>query len=136
MPKLLDGIAGKTPRYSDEWLGWSGENPFILIDLGEDKLLNSLSLYTLQEENNWIYLPEKIDIEVGTTMKNFISAKTFSKMEIETNYKENSPLDMRFENMILGRYIRILLKCAPKIPAGKPGQGENAWLFLSEISID
>ncbi len=136
MPKLLDGIAGKTPRYSDEWLGWSGENPFILIDLGEDKLLNSLSLYTLQEENNWIYLPEKIDIEVGTTMKNFISAKTFSKMEIESNYKENSPLDMRFDNMILGRYIRILLKCAPKIPAGKPGQGENAWLFLSEISID
>lgn len=134
--KALDGFMGKTPRYNDDWLGWSGESPVLLIDLGDDQLLNSVSIFTLREHGNWIYLPEQIEVMVGTTKDNFIKAKVMEKMEIESTYKENMPLDLRFDNMILGRYIQVKLHCAPNIPKGNPGEGEKAWLFLSEITVD
>ena len=136
MPKLVDAIAGKAPRINEDWLGWSGQNPSILIDLAEDQLLNSISIFTLKDESNWIYLPNEIEVMVGTTTENFIAAKTFSKLEIEAMFKENTPFDIRFDNMILGRYIKINFKCASKISIDKPGSGENPWLFLSEISVD
>jgi hypothetical protein len=95
-----------------------------------------LSIFTLKDEGNWIYLPDEIEVMVGTTTENFIAAKTFSKLEIEAMFKENTPFDIRFDNMILGRYIKINFKCASKISIDKPGSGENPWLFLSEISVD
>jgi len=136
LAKLLDGVAGHSPRINAEWLGWSGKDLTVLIDLGEEQLLNSVSLSTLREENSWIYLPQHIEVKVGTSMDNFMEAKNMSAMEIESAYRENLPLDLRFDSMILGRYVQISLRCAPPIANGKPGAGEAAWLFLSEIAVD
>lgn len=134
--KAVDGLFGKSPRFNDDWLGWSGESPSFIIDLGSDMLLNSVSIYTLLEEANWIHLPEEIEIKVGTTLDNFINAKTMTRMEIISAYKNNLPIDFRFDSMILGRFVKINCKALEKIPEGKPGAGEKPWIFISEIAID
>lgn len=136
LPKLLDGMGGISPRINDEWLGWSGEDVTILIDLGEEHLLNGVSLWTLKEENDWIYLPRSLSVEVGLEPDQFLQARSMGSDEIASAYKEGQALDLRFDNMILGRYVRVRLGCAPKIPDGRPGAGEDAWLFLSEIAVD
>ena len=33
------------------------------------------------------------------------------------------------------KYVKIIAKNFGKIPSGKPGAGENAWLFCDEIQI-
>jgi hexosaminidase len=133
MKKAVDGFAGKMPKYNDDWLAWYGESPSILIDLGEDQLLNSVSLFLMKDEPNGIFLPKDIEIKVGTSMDNFILAKQMDNMEILQSFVPNAAIDLRFDNMILGRYIKINLKHATK-------QDENntqkPWLFVSEISVD
>jgi hexosaminidase len=34
------------------------------------------------------------------------------------------------------RYLRILIKNFGKIPAGNPGAGTPAWLFVDEIEVN
>lgn len=136
LPKLLDGIEGKKPRVNNEWLAWQEDSTEIVIDLGEEQLLNEVSISLLNDNAAYIYLPTQIDVFVGTTLENFILAKSMVKIEIESAYNENTALDIPFDNMILGRFIHVKFKNLGKIPEGKIGAGEKSWLFLSEIEID
>jgi hexosaminidase len=34
------------------------------------------------------------------------------------------------------RFVKIIAKCHGKISSGKPGAGEDAWLFCDEIKIN
>ena len=135
LPKLLDSKAGHAPRTSSDWLGWSGKNPELLIDLGKVNELNKIDIYTLKEEMNWIYLPSKIEIAWSEDGVQFTSGQTLVQSGIDNGYtvegKINYPL-----NQIQARYIKLNFTCAPKIMKGNPGEGEDAWLFLSEIVID
>ena len=87
----------------------------------------------MKDEPNSIYLPSEIEIKVGTSMDNFILAKQMNTMEIQQSFMPNAAIDLRFDNMILGRYIKINLKCATR----EEGNGsQKPWLFVSEISVD
>jgi hypothetical protein len=32
--------------------------------------------------------------------------------------------------------VKLALTCAPKIEKDKPGAGEDAWVFLSELAVN
>jgi hexosaminidase len=135
LPKLADSKAGHAPRLSSDWLGWSGKSPAITIDLGESSKLNNLDIYTLREESNWIYLPQQISVSVSTDGINFVALKTLSAKEIEDGYGVDNKLSVSLANT-KARYVKLALTCAPKIEKDKPGAGEDAWVFLSELAVN
>jgi hexosaminidase len=135
LPKLADSKAGHAPRLSSDWLGWSGKNPAITIDLGDASKLNNLDIYTLKEESNWIYLPQQISVSVSTDGINFVALKTLSAKEIEDGYGVDNKLSVSLANT-KARYVKLALTCAPKIEKDKPGAGEDAWVFLSELAVN
>ena len=135
LPKLADSKAGHAPRLSSEWLGWSGKNPEITIDLGDVSKLNNLDIYTLKEEMNWIYLPQQIDVSLSTDGINYKPLKSLTAKEIEEGYGVDNKLSIPLDNT-KARYLKLALTCAPKIEKGKPGEGEEAWVFLSELAVN
>ncbi len=134
LPKLLDSKAGHAPRLSSEWLGWSGKSPEIVIDLGKASKLNTLDVYTLKEEINWIYLPVKIDVSLSTDGVGYSTIKTMTTEEIINGYGPDNKLSFNLSNT-KARFVKLSLTCAPKIAKGKAGEGEEAWLFLSELVV-
>jgi len=134
LAKLVDGRAGHAPRLSNEWLGWRGKDPEISIDLGKVTEIRTVGLYILKEELNWIYLPSSIEVFGSEDGKTFQSYQTFTAEEIESGYGQDNKINFYFKDP-LARYIKIILKSAPKIKKEKVGEGEDAWLFLSEIIV-
>ncbi|GBL36171.1 beta-hexosaminidase [Filimonas sp.] len=135
LPKLLDSKAGHAPRLSSEWLGWSGKSPEIVIDLGKASKLNTLDVYTLKEEINWIYLPIKIEVALSADGLSYQTIKTMTVEEIANAYGPDNKLTIALNNT-KARFVKLSLNCAPKIAKGKAGEGEDAWLFLSELVVN
>lgn len=135
LPKLVDGKVGREPRLSSDWLGWSGEDPEFVIDLGSVQDVNKLDMYCLKEEANWIYLPVQIEVSTSKDGAQYQKQQTLTKEGIENGYLMERKIAYPL-NGIPARFVKIKFKCAPLIAAGKPGAGEKAWLFLSELLID
>jgi len=129
---LVDGIVGRSPWYGKEWLGFLGEDCNATIDLGTKQNISKITVDVLSAEWSWIYLPKSIEILVSDDGINFTSVKKSDSPEIE---KQKRAIAFNFENLKT-RYIKVIAVNYGKIPAGKPGEGEKAWLFMDEIMIE
>jgi hexosaminidase len=129
---ITDGQRAHFPRINNEWLAWSGQNMETSIDLVDTLVLESISVGFLKNESDWIYLPGQVDIHISHDNIHFV--KIDSKPTITENNGRNN---YHYQLNKLGvKYIKIVAICAPKIEDGKPGAGENAWLFVDEIEIE
>ena len=129
---LVNGVKALTPRINSEWLGWSGDTMVATIDLGKSTTIYKVESGFLNEEHNWIYLPAALLIEVskdGITYRPIASA-TRQQIQaagrfVKCEFSETSV-----------RYVRISAYPSGKIALGKPGAGEDSWLFCDEIIIE
>lgn len=128
---LTDGQKAHFPRINKEWLAWSGQNMEATIKLGDSNIIESVDIGFLKNESDWIYLPERIEILLSNDSINF------TRLDVVPTISENNGrFNYHFPLKISGAaYIQINAIAAPKISSGKPGAGENAWLFCDEIEI-
>lgn len=127
---LTDGVSGTLPRINSEWLGWSGDDVEITIDLADTLAIFTLSVGMLVDETNWIYAPAGWKISVSNDGLNFRNA-TINRDSKSTLRKMIFTL-----NQEPARYVRIELTNPGKIAPGKPGAGEPSWMMLDEIYIN
>jgi len=66
-----------------------------------------------------------------------ISYKSVKKMELGNAVKTENFVQQL--NISIGnnnaRYIKIVAENYGKLPAGHPGEGTKAWLFVDEVSV-
>jgi hexosaminidase len=127
---LCDGIEAVLPRINREWLGWSGKDVELILDLDTKQPFERIEINSLHDPNNWIYHPKEITIALSDDGKTWRPWKP--KQSDKSNprsfvYQTDTPENCRF--------IKINLKHAGIIPAGAPGEGKSAWLFLDEILL-
>jgi hexosaminidase len=128
---VTDGQKAHFPRINNEWLAWSGQNMDATIDLMNTQMLESLDIGFLKNESDWIYLPNQVEIYTSIDNINFV--KLESKASISNSFSNfNYHYDL---SKVKAKYFKIIAACAPKIEEGKPGAGQNAWLFVDEIEI-
>jgi hexosaminidase len=127
---LVNGVIGTLPRMSNQWLAWNGNDLEATIDLGKEEAISEISIGFLKEELSWIYLPKEIEYFISNDGIQFTSV---GKLTTENINQE------RFANLQIKttktKYVKVVAKNFGKIPSGKPGDGENAWLFSDEIII-
>ena len=128
---LVDGIIASKKRNNQEWLGWSGKNPEITVDLKESVMVEKITISFLKEELNWIYLPASIEFLVSEDGRNFKSIGILNSNQIES--ERFATINIKPKNY---RYIKISLTHFGKIPSGKPGSGMDSWLFCDEIQVN
>ncbi|HRG59331.1 MAG TPA: beta-N-acetylhexosaminidase [Bacteroidia bacterium] len=128
---VTDGQIAHFPRINNEWLAWSGQNMEALIDLKSELYFEQVNIGFLKNESDWIYLPSDVEIHSSTDQIHFVKIDAKATI-IENNGRFNYSYELKKLN---ARYLKIVAKCAPKIEEGRPGTGENAWLFIDEIEI-
>ncbi|MBK7443580.1 MAG: family 20 glycosylhydrolase [Chitinophagales bacterium] len=129
---LVNGIeATVTPNWSgNEWLGFSGTDLEVIIDLGAIDTINSVTVGFLYDKMSWIYPPQSMEIYVSDNQRNFQKA---GQTKINSTQKR---VAVKINSSITtGRYIKIIAPNYGLIPSGNPGSGSKAWLFTDEISI-
>lgn len=127
---LVNAETASTPRINEQWLGWNGNDMEAVIKLEREERVREVEAGFLNEELSWIYFPERVDVFASS---NGISYYSLGKADIDlTNGKRFVKLSTDARSV---RYIKIIAKNRGKIPGGKPGAGENAWLFCDEIII-
>jgi len=121
---LVDGQFGSRPWKGHEWLGFDTSYIEIELDLLKKQKIKSVELSFLKDENSWIHLPVKIELEAVNKNKKYTSSETSIKKEkmlITFSHKTQK--------------IKIKIYSLSKIPNGMPGEGTQPWTFIDEISI-
>jgi hexosaminidase len=127
---LTDGVSATLPRINSEWLGWSGDDVEMTLDLGAKTKISEVSIGQLVDHMNWIYEPSEWKISVSEDGLNYQS--------VATQLSPKSTL-RKVHFKFIGknaRYVRIEAKNPGKIPDGKAGAGESSWMMFDEIFVN
>jgi len=133
---LLDGIRA-TSWYNDGyWAGFEGQDFEAMIDLGSEMTIGSVQVGFLEDQNAWIFLPDKVEVLVSSNGNKYEQMETGIKNEI-IPYAQKRIKD--FGHLFEPRKVQFIKIKAHNIkicPDWHAGAGGKAWLFIDEIIIN
>ena len=129
---LVDGMYGDRGKFGRDWLGFSGKDAIVAIDLGLVKKVNSITIDVLSSPASWIYYPKQITVSYSENGIDYSTERVISAQEIEDS-KGIVKVEIPSTSI---RYLKVNAFNQGKIIAGNPGAGESAWLFIDEIKVE
>ena len=131
---LVNGVsAGAKGISSAEWLGWNGKDLEATIDLGKPDKISTVKIGVLKQEGSWIYLPASAEILLSNDGKEWNAvAKALPDNGV---WKDEHKIEINFTAQSV-QFIKVIVHNYGKIPDGKAGAGNNAWLFVDEIEVN
>jgi hexosaminidase len=89
----------------------------------------------MEQNGGWIYLPTSVEIFTSKDGKTFTATGTTTDYEKDASGFASGFMKVSFSPRT-ARYIKVVAKNYGKIPDGKPGAGNMAWLFVDEIQVN
>ncbi|MFB9863568.1 beta-N-acetylhexosaminidase [Rufibacter immobilis] len=132
---LTDGILGDQDYRKGFWQGFERKDMEAVIDLGQEQVVQEVSIRFLQDVNSWIFLPSQVEFQVAGNDKKFSVAKP---QEHTVPVTLEKPLVKEFSHQAASkktRYIKIRAKNIGVCPPGHPGAGGGAYLMADEIMV-
>lgn len=132
---LNDGLKGSINYFTGRWLGFSGNDFEVLIDLEEPTEISKVELSACVETGNWVFDSRGFIISVSTDGENYTEvfneqypAMTADAHRIFDHILEFSPTEARYVKM-----KAIVENC---IPQWHGARGLAGFLFVDEIAIN
>jgi hexosaminidase len=127
---LIDGVQNKKGMSkSSQFLGFSGTDLEVTLDLGELVSVDSVKVHVFEQNASWIYRPSEVSFYESKNGFDYELSYVSGEPEGKSNliYKMSIPKKTRF--------LKIVAKNKGMIPEGLPGAGNKAWLFADEIEV-
>jgi hexosaminidase len=122
---------------SSEFVGFQGTDLDATIDFGKDVEISTIKLHMLNQNRSWIYLPTEIEVSfmpyIDTTV---ITRHPPIVSQTQKVTDKNNVQVIKLTEPKTCRYLRVYAKNFGTIPAGQPGEGKQAWLFVDEIEVE
>lgn len=136
---LIDRLHGSANFRIGGWQGWQ-EDCELLVDLVNPRVISRVGLECLDNMKAWIFFPSQISVEVssdGVNYRPFGNIRN-EKFPVTLERQEESIMHNFIVNgaPIWTRYVRIKALNYGKLPSWHISAGEQAWLFVDEITID
>lgn len=132
---LVNGVQNeKGFARSKEFIGFNGTDCEAIIDLGKEETINSVKVHVLDRKSSWIWPPSQMKVYYSADGINFTEASNAEGRDVAAGELIND-IEWGFHPAFKTRYIKVLLKNYGPIPAGNPGAGSKAWLFVDEIEV-
>lgn len=132
---LVDGFLGNDQKHNDgHWQAWAVDDMDIVIDLGENHELTSLSARFLSKSNSWIHLPQSLTWFISDDGKDYRKLETQS-VDRPLPQKEVFVYNFFFEAKSSGRYLKVVADNIGVNPENHAAAGEDAWIFCDEIIV-
>jgi hexosaminidase len=135
---LVNGVQNvKGMNRSSEFLGFLGTDMDATIDLGKEMNISKVTLHVLKQNGSWIYLPSQVEVSYIPFIDTTIITRHAPIEMVTIDIKQEDDLDrIEIKKEKTCRYIHIRAKNLGIIPAGKPGAGTPAWMFVDEIEVE
>lgn len=133
---LVDGLKGSDDFHDGFWLGFEGKDVEIVIDLENTTPVTSVSAEFFQNAGAWIFLPEKVTINLLDKDRRSIAEVVLepeATMEVKGSIIEEMKADF---DQLSARYVSLSVKGLNAIPEWHEGAGNRGWLFLDEVMIN
>jgi len=133
---LIDGVRAGKQFLNGKWLGFNKSDFEVIIDLGKQKQIQSITATFLNEQGAWIFLPQEVIISVSKDGDEYFE-KSNIKINSQKKDSEIKPIDFKTTDPnISARYIKVFAKKMDVLPDWHIGAGHKAWIFIDEIIIE
>ena len=120
---------------NNRWLGFKEVDMSAIIDLNTRLNIQKVSVNFLHDISQKIHLPKRVRIYAGNTLKNWRRIASISVQESLDMQAYSHTITKQF-NRTQYRYLKVVADNMGTIPENEIGEGEPAWLFIDEISIE
>ncbi len=120
---------------SREFLGFSGQNCEAVIDMGQLQEISYVVLHCLRRESSWIWQPQSAEVFGSADGKTWQSLKQTDQFREKPGSSGKGFMELPFRKTFV-RYLKLVASNQGDIPAGHPGAGKKAWMFVDEIEIN
>ena len=133
---LIDGKRGSADYQHQAWMGFEEDDMEVIIDFGEIKSFNKVTLSCLENRGSWIFLPTEVQVLASGKKRNFQPIGRLDENEIASVEGQSIKMLQINSDNVKSRYLKIIAKNIGRCPSGHPGAGGKAWLFVDEILIE
>lgn len=135
---LIDGELGDVNDLSRGWLGFSGHDVSIDMELGKSISMNGVTLRFAHVPDAWVFAPAEVMVAVssdGKTYSDYIPATMTFEAALESmNTTQLLVVSIPVEKDNV-RFVRIVAKPIARIPQWHRGKGLKPWTMLDEVQI-
>ncbi len=129
--KLMGGL-----HFRFNWLGFEGEDMVVVADFGEKTTFERVSMNFLKDVGSWIFLPEKIAIEVSDDGKHYRQV-AYRNPDVTNKKYEVVSIPFVFEfPEVSARFLKISAISMKTCPVWHRGYGKPSWIFCDEIIVE
>lgn len=130
---LVDGIAPSDAGSGSGWLGWNGGGMDAKIDLGAPESVSTLKVDYGDDAGKWIYPPRSVSVLSSDDGIHYRVIKQLQPLASAASGDHTATLEL---GGLKTRYLEVQAENYGTIPAGGPGAGSKAWLFIGEIQVE
>ena len=133
---LTDCNRGSTDFKDGKWLAYEKVDFSAIIDLGRETPVTKVELGYLEQQRQFIFPPERVDVWLSADGINYTKAGS-ERIDVSL---ENTEIAIRTVEISFPstkvRYVKIFAKNTGICPSGHKWAGRNAWMFLDEIFVE
>jgi hexosaminidase len=132
---LVNGVINeKGFARSKEFLGFNGTNCEAVIDLGEIIEISYVVVNCLDRKSSWIWRPMTAQVFGSEDGEKWYPLKLTDDFTPKNDGNGKGTMAMAFRKSFT-RFVKVVVTNWGIIPAGNPGAGNKAWLFVDEIEV-
>ena len=135
---LIDGVEGVAGDWQNNWVGFQGESFEISTQLIKPTSFKSISVGFMLFQRAWIFAPQSIELYTSDDGYDYKLQGSYSpeqNADIKNTKEERVVYTIDFDKKVKSKYIKVIVKPVVKCPKWHSGAGDNAWLFVDEISV-
>ncbi len=133
---LTDGIRGGKAFGDGTWQGFLRSDLELVIDLGRSMPVATVTCSFLENTGAYIFYPTSVEYLLS---ENGTDYRPFARVDRAAPLAPRAPSVAGFPGEAkgnTGRFVKVRATSVGTVPAGFPGSGEPAWLFVDEVAVE
>jgi hypothetical protein len=131
---LIDFEEGSMSYIDKKWVGYRANDMEVILDMGKPVTIHQISMRFVSSPKLWIFLPKAIEVGTSMTKDRFepvVNAQYGDPKEIYNVQKYSFAL-----KDVEARYVKVRAKNIGKLPDWHGSAGNDAYMFVDEISVE
>lgn len=135
--KLFDFKLGSENFKDEKWNGYLGNDLNTILNLGEEKEVNTITVNCLGRSRDWILFPKNIQVYASSDKTS--GFKLVGNLPIVENEQTESTVIKKFNVKMpkhtKAQYFKVIAKNPKVLPEWHEGAGNPPWIFIDEIIV-
>lgn len=133
---LVNGIRGSGDFNDGQWQGFEGTDMDVVIDLGSESSITSISSSYKATVGSWIFLPQSVEYYYSTDGTDYTALPVIMTQVAPVEQGNRSETYFSSFTAVNARYVHAIARGQITCPQWHDGAGSKAWLFCDEIIVE